>query len=176
MAGYNNRNRYQYGTSPRKLEPEYMPIKKTYPKKSTARKQEAKKTQEHKKQNTKIHLQSKTKAIVYVVLLFAILFAISYRNTVISEKYSQIKEMKSNLAAIEKENEQIEVNIESKTNLGTIEKEAKDKLGMQKLDDEQKIYVNLDKQDYIESASEEVKIEENQNIIQKIISKIQNLF
>lgn len=176
MAGYNNRNRYQYETSPRKLEPEYRPIKKTYPKKSTAKTRNSKKSQENKKQKAKLNLQSKTKAIAYVVLLFAVLFAISYRNTVISEKYSQIKEMKNNLAAIEKENEQIEVSIESKTNLGTIEKEAKDKLGMQKLDDDQKIYVNLDKQDYIESASDDVIIEENQNIIQKIINKIQNLF
>ena len=171
MAGYNNRNRYQYETSPRKLEPEYTPIKKTYPKKSTARK-----VQKAKKQKVKLHLQARTNAIVYVVLLFAILFAISYRNTVISEKYSQIKEMKTNLAAIEKENEQIEVNIESKTNLGTIEKEAKDKLGMQKLNDDQTTYVNLDKQDYVESASDDVIIEQNQNIIQKIISKIQKLF
>lgn len=31
-------NRYQYETSPRKLEPEYRPIKKKYPKKSTAKK------------------------------------------------------------------------------------------------------------------------------------------
>ena len=176
MAGYYNRNRYQYETSPRKLEPEYRPIKKTYPKKSTARKQKTRKVQEHKKQKAKLHLQAKTKAIVYVGLLFAILFAISYRNTVISEKYSQIKEMKDNLASIEKENEQIEVNIESKTNLGTIEKEAKNKLGMQKLDDDQTIYVNLDKQDYIESASDDVIIEDNQNILQKIINKIQNLF
>ena len=29
--------RYQYETSPRKLQPEYEPIKKTYPKKSSAR-------------------------------------------------------------------------------------------------------------------------------------------
>ena len=84
--------------------------------------------------------------------------------------------MKSNLAAIEKENEQIEVNIESKTNLGTVEKEAKDKLGMQKLDDDQTIYVSLNKQDYIESASDDVIIEDNQNILKKIIGKIQELF
>ena len=33
MAGY-NRNSYQYETSPRKLEPEYSPVTKKYPKKS----------------------------------------------------------------------------------------------------------------------------------------------
>ena len=171
MAGY-NRNRYQYETSPRKLEPEYRPIQKKYPKKSTAKKTKTTTVSKDKKQE----LDIKYKAIFYVVVGFAILFAISYRNAVIAEKYSQIKEMKSNLAVIEKENQQIEVNIESKTNLGSIEKEAKEKLGMQKLDEEQKIYVNLDKQDYIESAVDDVIIEEEQNIIQKLISKIKNLF
>ena len=34
MARY-NANRYQYETSPRKLQPEYKPQKKKYPKKST---------------------------------------------------------------------------------------------------------------------------------------------
>ncbi len=168
MAGY-NRARYQYETSPRKLEPEYRPIKKRYPKKSTAKKVQ-------QKQESKKVLQVKYRAICYVVCLFAVLFAISYRNTVISEKYSEIKEMKSSLAAIEKENEQLEVSIESKTNLGTIEKEAKEKLGMQKLDDDQTIYVNLDKKDYIESAADDVMINDNQTILQKIITKIQNLF
>lgn len=177
MAGY-NRNRYQYETSPRKLEPEYRPIKKKYPKKSTAKRNNVSTTkakqQHHKKTNTNI--EAKYKALFYVVVLFAILFAISYRNTVISEKYSQIKSMKTNLASIEKENEQLEVNIESKTNLGAIEKEAKEKLGMKKLDNNQAIYINLNKQDYIESAADDVKIDEEPNFLQKVIQKIQDLF
>ncbi len=175
MAGY-NRNRYQYETSPRKLQPEYTPMKKKYPKKSTAKKVTTKKSTAHKKATVNLQLEAKYKAIFYVVILFGILFAISYRNTVISEKYSQIKDMKSSLATIEKENEQIEVNIESKTNLGAIEKEAKEKLGMQKLGDNQTIYINLNKQDYIESSTDDVIIEEEPNFLQKIIQKIQKLF
>lgn len=174
MAGY-KQNRYQYETSPRKLEPEYRPIKKKYPKKSTAKKTTTQTNKQHN-QKAKVQLEAKYKAIFYVLVLFAILFAISYRNTVISEKYSQIKGMKTNLASIEKENEQLEVNIESKTNLGAIEKEAKEKLGMQKLDDNQAIYINLNKQDYIESSSDDVKIEEEPNFLQRILQKIQNLF
>lgn len=171
MAGY-NRARYQYETSPRKLEPEYRQPQKRYPKKSTTRKT-SKNTQARQSQQ----LQSKYKAIAYVAIFFAVLFAMSYRNTVISEKYSQIKEMKSSLATIEKKNEQLEVNIESKTNLGAIEKEAKSKLDMKKLDDDQTIYVALDKQDYIESAIDDVVVkEDNLNIFQKIIQKIQNIF
>ena len=42
MARYNT-NRYQYETSPRKLQPEYTPIKKKYPKKSTAKRNDIKK-------------------------------------------------------------------------------------------------------------------------------------
>ena len=38
-------NRYQYETSPRKLQPEYVPIKKKYPKKSTAKKIDVKSNQ-----------------------------------------------------------------------------------------------------------------------------------
>ena len=41
MARY-NQNRYQYETSPRKLQPEYRPTKKQYPKKSTAKKNNVK--------------------------------------------------------------------------------------------------------------------------------------
>ena len=48
MARY-NRNGYQYETSPRKLKPEYKPIKKQYPKKSTARQQEKQTVKGNKK-------------------------------------------------------------------------------------------------------------------------------
>lgn len=169
MAGY-NRYGYQYETSPRKLEPDYRSTQKKYPKKSTAKKTT---TIVKDKRQT---LDIRYKAIFYVVIGFAILFAISYRNAVIAEKYSEIKEMKSSLAAIEKENQQIEVNIESKTNLGTIEETAKEKLGMKKLNEHQTIYVNLDKQDYVESSLEDVIIEEETNIFQKIINIVKDLF
>lgn len=171
MANYRSRAGYQYETSPRKLEPEYRQPQKKYPKKSTAKK--AKQQQETKKK----HVAQKIKAIGYVAIFFAVLFAISYRNTVISEKYSQIKTEKSNLAAVEKENEQLEVNIESKTNLGAIEKEAKDKLGMKKLNDKQTVYVDLEKQDYVESATDDVIMNDaHQTFFQKIVSTIKNWF
>ena len=54
--------------------------------------------------------------------------------------------------------------------------EAQEKLGMKKLNDKQKIYVELNKQDYIESATDDVVLNNNQNIFQKIIEKIKNIF
>lgn len=170
MAGY-NRSRYQYETSPRKLQPEYRPTKKQYPKKSTAKKNNVKtKSKQQAKKNTN------SKIILYIGAIFVILFAVSYRNALIAQKYSEIKNLKSELSEVEKENKQLEVNIESKTNLGAIEEKASKELGLKKLDDSQIIYVNLEKQDYVESSKEELKMTEDENWIENLINKIKNIF
>lgn len=160
-------NRYQYETSPRKLQPEYEPIRKRYPKKSTARR-----PVQHNKRKTQKSLMNQYKIMMYIVIGFIILFAISYRNSIINEKFAQIKDLKNNLAAVEKENEQLKVNIENNLNLKTVEQSAKEKLGMQKLDNAHTVYINLPKQDYVEAATEEIKEEDNSSIFQKIINFI----
>lgn len=170
MARYNT-NRYQYETSPRKLQPEYTTVKKKYPKKSTAKKTNVK--QQVKKQEVK---NINAKIIFYIVAIFAILFAVSYRNALITQTYSQVKDLKSELAQVEKENKQLEINIESQTNFGAIEEKAKNELGLKKLDDSQIVYVSLDKQDYVESSMQEVKIEDDLNWFESIINKIKNIF
>lgn len=170
MARYNT-NRYQYETSPRKLQPEYRPEKKRYPKKSTAKKQDA------NKQNQKQEVKSFDKKIIfYIIAVFIVLFAVSYRNAFIAQTYSQIKDLKSELAQVEKENKQLEINIESQTNFGAIEEKAKNELGLDKLKDSQIVYVSLDKQDYVESSEQEVKLEEDSNWFESIIRKIKNIF
>lgn len=164
-------NRYQYETSPRKIQPEYEIKQKKYPKKSTAKKTKVSKKQVTKSK-VKRHLKSKVKIVLYVVIGFVILLAISYRNSVINEKFTQIKTLKTNLAALEKENEQLEVNIENSLNLKTIEQSAKELLGMQKLENSQKVYVKLPKQDYVEPVTEEIVEEDNLNWFEKIINFI----
>ena len=60
-------------------------------------------------------------------------------------------------------------------NLSNIEKLAKEKLGMQKLDNSQKVYVSLPKKDYVEPAVEEVKLDDTEeNWFQKIINFFTN--
>ena len=166
-------NRYQYETSPRKLQPEYRPKQKKYPKKSTARKtKEASKKQIKKNQKEKRKLKIEVKVIAYIAIGFSVLLAISYRNSVINEKFTQIKSLKASLAALQKENQQLEVNIENGLNLKTIEQSARELLGMQKLEKSQTVYINLPKQDYIQPASEEIIEEDNENLWQKIIKFI----
>lgn len=156
--------RYQYETSPRKLQPsqDYRNKKKNNSNK--------KKSNVHKKAKV-----NNSKIILAIGIAFVILFAISYRNALIAQKYNELKGLKTKLAEIEKENKQIEVNIESKTNLGTIEEKASKELGLKKLDNSQTVYVSLDKQDYVESSVEKVKLQD-ESWFNKIINKIKDIF
>lgn len=104
------------------------------------------------------------------------LFTISYRNSLINENYNKKENIKSQVSAMQKENEQLKVSIENSLNLSTIEKAAEEKLGMRKLDNSQKVYVDLQKKDYIEPATEEIIIEENTSFFNKILTRISELF
>ena len=166
-------NRYEYGTSPRKLEPEYNPYKnKKNAKKKSKQKQSP---QEKMRQNVKVSKKEKSRRIsqtLTVLALFVILLTISYRNSLINEKFSDVQDLKVELSAIKKENEQLEVNIENSLNLNNIEQIAKEKLGMQKLNNKQTVYVELPKKDYVKSTTEEVIKEEKVNWFDELIKKI----
>ena len=109
------------------------------------------------------------------MIVFAVLVGISYRNSVINERFSEIQDLKNNLAVINKENEQTEVAIKSSLNLTNIEKTASSKLGMQKRTNKQTIYVELPKEDYVEKATEEIQLEENTSWLQKLKNFIKNI-
>lgn len=170
---YQRYQAYQYETSPRKLQPEYEPIKNPYEKKKSSTKKMKK---DSKQKQAKKQLKPKVKLVFYIAIGFSILFAISYQNSLITESFNQKEELKKDLAAIEKENEQLKVNIEKSLNLNKVEQSAKEMLGMQKLDNSQKVYISLPKQDYIEVPTEEITTEEETNFLQKLIQNITNLF
>lgn len=162
------RSRYEYGTNPRKLEPNYEPQKKT-------KNRNLKLVEDLPRQDVKISKMQKKKQLkltMLVLFIFAILLTISYRNSKISEKFSEIQNQKKQLATIQKENEQLKVVIENGETLNNVEKIAKEKLGMQKLTNKQTVYVNLPKEDYVESASEEVVVQEEKNWFEQILDKI----
>ena len=162
------RSGYQYTTNPRKLEPDYKPQKQ---------KRKLKVVEDVPRQKVQISKEEKKKQMkitLFVIAIFGILLTISYRNSQINEKFTEVQNLKQELASLQKENEQTKVSIQNGLNLTNIEKLAKEKLGMQKLTNKQTIYVSLPKKDYVESASEEVVIEDNQNWFQKLIDKILN--
>lgn len=162
------RSRYEYGTTPRKIQPEVERRKQVQKKRirvvEDLPKQDVKKANKQKKQHMKLTFA--------VVGIFIILLAISYRNSQINEKFNHLQTLKRELSTMQKENEQLEVSIQNSVNLNTIEKLAKEKLGMQKLTNKQTMYVTLPKKDYVESASEEVEMEEEKNWFEQLIEKI----
>lgn len=175
---------YQYGTSPRKYEPEYAPrtAGKKATKKTTANKTEIKKMPKKsdakkriEKQKAKKVQQGKSRAmqIFVVIAIFGMLLTLSYREITIMEMFDQKKDLEKQLATIQKENGQVEKSIreeESKLNWNEIQKTANEELGMQR---KTEIPVNLEKSDNVEITTKLIK-EEETNIIEKIIAYFLN--
>lgn len=164
------RSRYEYETSPRKLDPNKQ-------KKVQTKKKKLKVVEDLPRQDIKISKEQKrkqTKLTLLVIGIFILLLTISYRNSQINEKFNQAQTLKRELSSLEKENEQLKVSIENSLNLNSIEKQAKEKLGMQKLTNKQTVYVTLPKKDYVESASEEIVIEKEKSWFDQLVDKIFN--
>ena len=156
-------SRYEYETSPRKLEPNYnVPKKSPTKKKTQAKRNVSKKKQKELK-------RKKIKTTLYVLIAFSIVFLVSYRNAKIDENFAEVRSLKEEMEKVEKENAQLEVSIESSLNLTNIEQQAKSLLGMQKLTSRQTEYIELPKTDYIEPAAENGFLEKVGDFIFRII-------
>jgi cell division protein FtsL len=114
---------------------------------------------------SKIH-----KSYVFMgLMLFILLFLITYRAALINTNFSEKESLKKELSKLEKENAQLQVNIEQQMNVSKIEQEASERLGMKKLDTNQKVYVSLDKKDYTESSLS-VATTDDESWVNKFIS------
>ena len=174
------RTSYQYGTSPRKYEPDYMPRtsnKKTTKKnnsskisaKKETKKSEAKKRIEKQRAKKAQERKSRTLQVVTVFIIFGMLLALCYREITIMEMFNQKKDMQNQLSVIQKENGQIEKSIkeeESKLNWNEIQQTASEQLGMQR---KVVIPVDLEKLDHVETTTKFIQPEER-NIIEEIIA------
>jgi len=180
---------YQYETSPRKIKPDYSKPRKNAPQynkpkqKIIAKKvkvnQEVKdnnKKKEDMKAKNRLIFNTKLAVIAKCVILFAILFFIIFRNSKISESFSQIQILKAAMTEIQKENDQLEINIQNSLNLNNIEQAAKELLGMQKLSNKQTVYISLSKKDYVEPRTETVIIEEEKSWFDNLKEKLNNIF
>ena len=163
-------NSYQYGTSPRKYEPDYrnrrakQPTQHRVPKKQVERK----KITNNKKQ-TKQDVKHKFKMLVMVVAIFGMLLTVSYREILLMEMFNQKKELENKMALIDKENGQIEKNLkelESTLDWNKIKKVATEELGMTT---KAGTPIDLEKKDFIEKEEKLIK-EEKKSFIEKIYS------
>ncbi len=103
----------------------------------------------------KVNSKHKTRNIVLTALVaFAVCMGIVVQYSLVNASFMEKKKLEGQLAEILKQNEQLEVKIEGATNMKTISEEAKEQLGMQKVDNQQKVYVDLDKSDYIKPSND----------------------
>lgn len=163
---------YEYETSPRKLRPEFE-------RETTYRVPQARKkanTQAQKKKIVKKAEQNDHSMVIkycaFSVFIFLILLAFIYSDSKVDEAFSRIQTLKTEMSKLQKENDQLEIGIQNSLNLNNIEQAAKEMLGMQKLDNSQKVYISLPKKDYIEPVIEDVVKAEERSIWQKIINSL----
>ena len=142
-----------YETSPTKLKPRIEPQAQTRIKKETEKKTIP---QKNKVNHRAIETKKNAKAIMGIVLFFGILFFICYRFALIDNSFAEKEKLKNKLADMQKVNAQLKVSIEQQMNINNIKQEAEERLGMQKLNNDQKVYVTLDKKDYTESSANTV--------------------
>lgn len=164
------RTSYQYGTSPRKYEPEYTPrkTKKIETKKRISKKEQERIKAEKEKQKKILEKKKNIKQMVIVFAIFGMLLTVSYREIAIMEMFNQKKEMEDQLALVEKENGQVEKSIkeeESKLDWNKIKQIATEQLGMQK---KEEVSIDLNKTDSVETQNTYIK-EENVSILERII-------
>lgn len=167
------RTSYEYGTSPRKYEPEYTNRKNAA--KTTKNNKNTQQKAKNKKVDIKNEKEKKAKErlikagqMVLVFTVFIMLFTLSYREIAIMEMFNQKKTLENKLATVQKENGQVEKSItevESSLDWNSIQQKATDELGMQK---KAGTPVNLDKSDNVETSKKFIQ-SETTSLIDRII-------
>lgn len=110
---------------------------------------EMKLTKPKSKAKSRAKANTTKKGILLGMVTVALLFLICMRYAEIDEKFNRVAVMEKELASARTLNEQLNANIESKTDLGYIEKYAKYQLGMQKPTESQIVRIAYEKRDKI---------------------------
>ena len=114
------------------------------------------------------------KGIILGTVIVAFLFLICMRYTEINEKFNEVNALEKDLASAKALNQQLNANIESKTDLGYIEKYAKYQLGMQKPNESQIVRIAYEKRDKI-STPIIIDEEEDSSFFFRLFNDLRNL-
>lgn len=114
------------------------------------------------------------KGILLGTVIVAFLFLICMRYTEINEKFNEVNALEKGLASAKALNQQLNANIESKTDLGYIEKYAKYQLGMQKPNESQIVRIAYEKRDKI-STPIIIDEEEDSSFLSRLFNDLRNL-
>ena len=155
MPARKSYNYYETGSTARKLE---------YTNEVSRKKTKVNKNKSYNKTSKK----TKTSSIVMILCVFSMALVLVYRYNIINEKNLKSQSLASDLTKAESALVTSQIDVEQNTDLNEIEAYAKQKLGMQKPDKNQTIYVDTSK------TSNLVELQSDITFIQKIEDKISN--
>lgn len=176
---------YSYGTSPRKYYPNENDnnFRTREVKRKKVKKQITNTNINTKKVNEAIRQKEKAakKSLNIKIFVFIVLFASGallslYNDSIIDKKFIAINDSKEKITKYEKENSQMELNLQNNLSLTNIEKAAKERLGMQKISKDNTVYVDLERNDYIEPVIVNRVTTEEKNLIEKISDILNRIF
>lgn len=146
---------YESGSAARKLE--YVEEKK-------------KVVKNNNKTSNKKNVKRKTSSIAMILFIFSMALVLVYRYNVINEKNLQSQSLADELIKAESALLTSQIEVDQSTDLNQIEAYAKQKLGMQKPDKNQTIYVDTSK------TSNSVEVHSDTTFLQNIKEKILDFF
>lgn len=121
------------------------------------------------KAQTKFSLGRKIANIISVATLLTLIIAVIATNAAITTTSTQIADIEDEIVLLESEKSYLEFTLESRMTLDQIESYAENQLGMVKMDNSQKKYVELESENKIEVSQSPVK-EKLDEAIQPILS------
>ena len=104
------------------------------------------------KKQIKKNARSKLKTVAICLMLFAVAFLVIYRYALITELNYDIDATTKKYTAIKNDNTRFKVEIDKNKNLNKIKEIAEMRLGMQKPDKSQIIYIKVPKNDFTKVA------------------------
>lgn len=96
--------------------------------------------------------KAKLKTICYVMMLFLACLTVIYRYAMITELNYKIAKINKSYNELRNENTRLKVEIDKETDLNKIRAAAESRLGMQRPDKYQIVYVNVPKIDFTETV------------------------
>lgn len=119
----------------------------------------------------------KLKRVALILGVFAACFIIVYRYAVITELNFNINASERQYNEIRNENARLLVEIKKDTDLNTVQRIAETKLGMQKPDKSQIVYMSVPKNDYtVVAASYTKETDANEGVLASLADKIGRIF
>ncbi|MDE7362354.1 MAG: hypothetical protein K2N38_10520 [Oscillospiraceae bacterium] len=98
---------------------------------------------------------SRIKIMFAALMIFAALFAVNYYKTKLDDVTRKVTEQEELLSAAKDDNALLQSRLDSKANIGYIEKYATESLGMSKVAASQKKYISVNTEDLIEVTGDD---------------------